>query len=42
MYEPKSSRSDRGSNVTELGELMTESHQSLQFKYEVSSPALTR
>ncbi len=27
-------------NITELGELMTESHQSLQFEYEVSSPAL--
>ena len=27
-------------NITELGKLMTESHQSLQFEYEVSSPAL--
>ena len=27
-------------NIAELGQLMTESHQSLQFEYEVSSPAL--
>ena len=27
-------------NIFELGQLMTESHQSLQYDYEVSSPAL--
>ena len=30
----------KSQNIFELGELMTESHQSLQYDYEVSSPAL--
>jgi len=40
MRTRKAVEAIKNQNLTELGELMTESHQSLQNDYEVSSPAL--